>query len=190
MRYAFTAALFCFLTFPLRAQTVGDPLPQRRSAIVRFPPTAFPELPKNVVTELNRRGCTIPQPYTDRRANVIRGVFATPGQTDWAVLCSVNGFSSILVFWNGSEQHPAVIAELPDEKFLIRESGGSGFARSIKAVETKTVAQHFRTDGSPERPRIAHDGVLDESFAGKPSIVHYHHSGKWLRSCPEPKIQY
>jgi hypothetical protein len=48
--------------------------------IVRLAPTAFPELPGNVVQELQRRGCTIPQEsYTKGRNNVIKGRFAKPG---------------------------------------------------------------------------------------------------------------
>jgi hypothetical protein len=36
--------------------------------------------------------------------------FARPGQTDWAVLCSVGRVSSVLVFWTGSETNPALNA--------------------------------------------------------------------------------
>ena len=72
--------------------------------VVRFNPTAFPDLPENLEAARQRRGCTIPQvPMIDGRHNVIRGEFLKPGQTDWAVLCSVGRVSSILVFWNGSE---------------------------------------------------------------------------------------
>ena len=35
---------------------------------------------------------------TGKLDNVVRGEFAKRGQSDWAVLCSVNGVSSILVF--------------------------------------------------------------------------------------------
>ena len=64
-------------------------------------PAAFPELPANLVQELQRRQCTIPQEtFSKKRNNVIKGEFARPGQTDWGVLCSVKGVSTILVFWN------------------------------------------------------------------------------------------
>jgi hypothetical protein len=62
--------------------------------IVRLPPTAFPELPRNVVRELQRRGCSIPQEaFTKKPHNVITGQFARPGERDWAVLCSNIGYS-------------------------------------------------------------------------------------------------
>ena len=66
--------------------------------IVQLPPTAFPELPTNLVQELQRRGCTIPQEaYSKTKPNnVIKGEFARAGQIDWAVLCSVRGVSTIL----------------------------------------------------------------------------------------------
>ena len=68
-----------------------------------------------MVHELQRRGCTIPQTaFTKKPHNVIRGEFAKPGQTDWALLCSIKGVSTILVFWNGSEKNPAEIAKMED----------------------------------------------------------------------------
>jgi hypothetical protein len=51
--------------------------------VVRLKPTVFPELPKNLMAALQRRGCTIPQvPMIDGRHNVIKGEFSKPGQTD------------------------------------------------------------------------------------------------------------
>jgi hypothetical protein len=43
-------------------------------ATFQLAPEAFTELPRSLQTELRRRGCSIPQPFTnDRRQNVIRG---------------------------------------------------------------------------------------------------------------------
>jgi len=62
--------------------------------VTRLEPSAFPELPGNIRQELERRGCTIPQVWKDRKPhNVIRGEFTRNGQTDWAVFCSVNRVS-------------------------------------------------------------------------------------------------
>src|SRR2546425_5507102 len=55
---------------------------------------------------------------TKKANNVIKGEFAKPGQTDWAVLCSVKGISTILVFWNGSENNPAAIAPMEDRNYV------------------------------------------------------------------------
>ena len=37
--------------------------------MVRLPPSAFPELPRNVVKELQRRGCSIPQEAFSKKLN-------------------------------------------------------------------------------------------------------------------------
>src|SRR6266571_7420509 len=96
--YLLTIAGLCFGQAPADLQEVFERADRQ---IVRLSPTAFPELPTNVLVELQRRGCTIPQvPMVAQ--NVIKGEFSKPGQTDWAVLCSVNRVSSILIFWNGS----------------------------------------------------------------------------------------
>src|SRR5262249_47975777 len=73
--------------------------------IVQLSPAAIPGLPANLVKELERRGCTIPQEApTKKSSNVIKGAFAKPGQTDWAALCSVNGGSTTLGFWKTSRK--------------------------------------------------------------------------------------
>src|SRR5437773_8891389 len=104
--------------------------------ITRLSPAAFPELPANLVQELQRRGCTIPQEtFSKKRNNVIKGEFAKPGQTDWAVLCSVKGVSTILVFWNGSEKNPASLASREDIGYVQFIGGDQwGYSRGIDAV--------------------------------------------------------
>lgn len=106
---------------------------------VRLPPKAFPELPSNVRAELERRGCTIPQvPMINGRQNVIKGEFSKPGQTDWAVLCSIDRVSSILIFWNGSNLKPADIEKTADLNHLQGWGGDKiVYDRAIKPVGAK-----------------------------------------------------
>src|ERR1700733_9184795 len=67
--------------------------------VTRPPPSAFAELPTRIKRELERRGCTIPQVSADQKPqNVIKGEFTGKGRTDWAVLCSKNHVSTILIF--------------------------------------------------------------------------------------------
>jgi hypothetical protein len=155
------------------AQRTGDPPSRHTYPVLRLKPTAFPELPKSLVAELERRGCTIPQPYTNRRANVIRGQFAQPGQTDWAVLCSSQGFSSILVFWNAAERNPAEIAKWPEPDSTVI------YDHFIKSVGRKFIMDHYRTYGGPKPPPIDHQGI--ESGGEKASGVLYYYRGKWLK---------
>jgi hypothetical protein len=150
--------------------------------IVRLPPTAFPELPGNVVRKLEHRGCSIPQTaYTKGPHNVIRGEFSKPGQTDWAVLCSVKGASTILVFWNGSAKNPAELAQMEDRIYLQGITPEQiGFSRGISAVGKDFIMRHYDAYGGPQPPPIDHQGI-DDAFIEKASVVWYFYAGKWLK---------
>jgi len=82
------AALVLMLTAGVR---------QSSAKIRQLPPSAFPELPTNLVEELHRRECQIPHVQKRKRGNVIHGEFLKPGQADWAVLCSMKKYTSLLV---------------------------------------------------------------------------------------------
>ena len=113
--------------------------------------------------------------------NVIRGEFAKPGQTDWAVLCSVKGVSTILVFWNGSEKNPAEIAKLEDQIFLQGITADEiGFSRGISAVGNEFIMEHYQAYGGPKPPPINHQGIND-AFLEKGSEVQYFYGGKWVK---------
>jgi hypothetical protein len=168
---ALAATLFCVLPLPIAAQAIGQPSSQLTYPIRRIPPTAFPELPKNLVTELERRGCTIPQPYRDGKENVIRGEFAKPEQTDWAVLCSTQGSTSLLVFWNGKTTNPLVLDKSSDDPHRT-------FDWYIRAVDRKSILDHYRAYGGPKPPPIDHHGI--ESGGEHVSVFLYRYRGKWL----------
>ena len=157
---------------PCFGQTPGNPPPESKYAIVRLPPTTFSELPKNLVTELKRRGCTVPQTFPpDQRSNVIRGSFAKAGQTDWAVLCSMKGFTSLLVFWNDSAANSVELGKNPDDANRL-------FDWFIRPVGRKFIVDHYRAYGGPKPPPIDHQGI--ESGGDSASVVLYYCRGKWL----------
>lgn len=150
----------------------------------RLPPTAFPELPGEIVRELVSRGCTIPQTFASSSPeNIIRGEFAKPEQQDWAVLCSVNRVSSILIFWGGSTHDVAEVYTAPDKSELQGIGGGRiGYSRAISTVGKEYIESHYaayRDGGAPEPPPIDHEGIND-AFIEKASTVHYFYQGKWL----------
>jgi hypothetical protein len=150
--------------------------------ILRLPPSAFPGLPTTILTELNRRGCLIPQvPAANQPHNVIRGEFAKPGQTDWAVLCSTGGVSSILVYWKGSATNPAQIAEMKDIDRL-QDSGANGitYSRAIAPADRARILPYYEAYGGTKPARIDHQGIND-AFVEKASVVHYFYQGKWLQ---------
>jgi hypothetical protein len=155
---------------------VGSGLAQ----IVRLSPSAFPELPKNLRADLTRRGCQIPQiPAAKQPHNVIKGEFAKAGQTDWAILCSIGGVSSIFVFWNGSTANPAQIAEVKDIDRLQQSGTSIDYSREIAPVDRAYILQHYQAYGGAKPPPLDHQGI-DDGFAEKASVVFYFYRGKWV----------
>ena len=112
----------------------------------RLLPAVFVDLPAPVRSELERRGCTVPQPFTSTRpANVIKGRFTSANQTDWAVLCSRQRASSILVFRGGAA--PVIeIASEPDVNSLqtVDGKGSIGYSRAIAVANRRYIQDHSK----------------------------------------------
>lgn len=176
----FASATHCM--FGQLPQEMKRKFDEAERRIVRLPPSTFRQLPAEVVQELQRRKCTIPQEsYTKELHNVIRGEFAKPRQQDWAVLCSKGGVSSILVFWNGSAANPATLASMEDRNYLQGDVGDKiNFSRGIRAVNKQYIMRHYDAYGGVKPPPIDHQGI-DDMFIEKASTTHYFHAGKWLR---------
>lgn len=152
------------------------------AATTRLAPTTFPQLPRRIMRNLQARGCTVPQSFgSSVPHNVISGEFAKKGQKDWAVLCSKNKVSSILVFWGGSTKSVANIARAEDRGYLqgIDGAGTIGFSRAIGVVDSDYILRHYREYGGPKPPPIYHEGI-NNAFVEKASTVLYYHRGKWL----------
>ena len=165
-------------------ETQGWDVERADAEILRLQPSAFRELPASITRELVRRGCLIPQAeeWADGLHNVISGQFRRPGQTDWAIVCSIDRISSILVFWNGSA---ADVENLngdrrPDRDYL-QDIGDHrlGFSWLISAVGKKYILDHYAWHGGPEPPRIDHEGI-NSAFVGKASTILYWYKGEWL----------
>ena len=148
----------------------------------RLAPPAFPELPANLVQELHQRGCTIPQEtYGHEPHNVIKGEFARHGQMDWAVLCSVKGVSTILVFWNASARSSTAVGSQKDLNY-VQDLGRDqiGYSKRVNAVDRAFIMRHYLTYGGQKPPVIDHQGI-DDAFVEKGSTTWYFTKGKWLQ---------
>ena len=148
--------------------------------IGRLSPTAFSELPRQIVVKLLSLGCTIPQTNDiSGRHNVIKGSFQRPNQTDWAVLCSRHRTSSILIFWRGSTQQFSEIGKQRDNLFLQTVGGGAiAFSRKISPVGQRYILDHYREYHGPTPPPLNHQGI-DDGFLGKASTIHFYYGHKW-----------
>ena len=110
----------------------------------------------------------------------MKGEFAKPGQTDWAVLCSVGGISSILVFWNSSEVNSAEIEKMKDiDRLQSWVNDRMVYSRAITPVGRKYIMEHYNAYDRVKPPPIDHQGI-DDAFVGKASVVLYFYQGKWL----------
>ena len=166
-------------------ETLARPLRDRwdsaDAATVRLPPTAFPQLPLAVRSDLERRQCTVPQAYDDTTpANVVSGAFRRAGETDWAVLCSRNDTSRILVYWGGPPGSPDSLASEPDRSQLQGGVGtGIGYSRALGVASPAYIRKHYEWYGGSTPPPLDHEGIND-IFVEKASVVWYWYNGHWL----------
>jgi hypothetical protein len=142
-------------------------------------PDQLKGLPTNIIVELKKLDCVIPQGILDH-TNAIDGEFAIKGQKDWAVLCSTNGKAHIHIFWGGPEKCPSFIAERSDEDFIYKQSNGDWeYFRGLGKVDKKFILDHYEAYGGTKPPPITHDAI-DDRWLEKGSVVHYCHQGQWI----------
>jgi beta-lactamase regulating signal transducer with metallopeptidase domain len=153
--------------------------------IRRVSPEAFPNLPFEVRTELRNRGCLMPEQTAVNEEtpgqwrNVIEGEFFEKGKTSYAVLCSVNEWSSILVFRNASDRHPDELAKSEDKNQLQGIGNGKiAYSRAIQPADSRFILNHYRAYGGPEPPPLDHQGI-DDVFLEKASVTYYWYRGEW-----------
>ena len=149
--------------------------------IRRLPVDAFPQLPAPVAQVLRSRKCMVPQPDDTGARNVIRGEFIAHGELGWAVLCSVDESSTLLVFRNDADEAPQALVTREDRNYLQGLGGDKiGFSREITAVDRAFILRHYRAYGGPPPPAIDHHGI-DDAFLGKASTTWFFHAGRWLQ---------
>jgi hypothetical protein len=150
---------------------------------VRLAPARFAALPSAIRSELDRRGCSIPQPFTakaDQPENAIRGHFISPAATDWAVLCSRQRRSSVLIFRGGGVSKIDELAAGEDAACLqVTGPGEIGYSRGISVASPRDIREHNRNPDQP-LPVLNHDGIND-AFIGKASVIWYWSGNQWLQ---------
>jgi hypothetical protein len=156
-----------------------------RSYLIRhLPVSSFPELPPAVADSLNRRGCLIPQTYEAHQPeNVIHASFERAGSSDWAVLCSVKGTVSLLVFFSGDSaetfDEPFVLASAPEtERLQARDQTGAlGFNWGIDPASPEQV--HDAQAGLDHRPPLPDHDALADSTVDHRTVYHYYAKHAW-----------
>jgi len=155
--------------------------------VYRFPPDSFPELPKPVRDSLAHRGCQIPTPGAFRRS-VVTGAFTVKGAVEWAILCSVQDTSQILIFNAGNG---AVVDSLGrgadsgwiqgngNNTWLFSRVIGIVSMRELNIIPIDTTSEYTVYYGRMLPKPIDHDGVY-EWFLDKASTTYYFAQGRWI----------
>jgi len=157
----------------------GREVPYR---IRHLPVSSFPELPEPVAASLSALGCLIPQTYQAHRPeNVIRGSFEHAGSNDWAVLCSVKGTVTLLVFFASNfAAQPLDLVGQPETDCLQSHdiSGVLGFNWGIDPATPQRV--HEAQAAMAHRPPPPdHDSIAD-SIVDQRTVYHLHNpDGSW-----------
>jgi hypothetical protein len=183
-------ALLCCSIVPIHSQdstslldTSGQATIDGRSApylIRHLPVNAFPQLPSAVQAQLVRRGCLIPQTYEAHQPeNVVHASLDRHGSSDWAVLCSVNGTVSLLVFMSGGNDEPIVLAKAPETSRLQPHGPPNrlGFNWAIDAASPETVHEAQLNMRHPA-PRPDHDALADSVIEGR-TVYRFYSHGAW-----------
>lgn len=150
-----------------------------RYLVRHLPVSSFPQLPPAVENLLNQRGCLIPQTYEAHQPeNVIEASLERRGSKDWAVLCSVHGTVSLLVFF-GNGAAPTVLATAPETERLEAHGadGVLGFDWGIDVASPERV--HEAQMGMRHLPaRLDHDALAD-SIIDQTTVYHYYAGDAW-----------
>jgi hypothetical protein len=152
--------------------------------IRHLPVSSFPQLPESVAGALNQRGCMIPQTYEAHRPeNVVHASLERAGSSDWAVLCSVEGKVSLLVFFDGGSGQdaaaPVVLASTEETDRLQAQPGSGvlGFNWGIDGASPEQV--HEAQSGLAQRPgRVDHDALADAVLEGR-TVYRFYAKNVW-----------
>lgn len=187
LRHACVAGLLCTVSLAtlvsaaqLPAQLKEADWARADASISRLDPRTFKGVPMAIRSALAKRGCTIPQPTGSQRArNIVSGHFTQTMRMEWAVLCSRNQRSKILVFRGKDLVQVDELAEAADADYL--EADGDGrieFSRGLATVSSRIIRRVQSSEPAPLRI-INHDGI-DDAFEGKGSTIWYWFEGTWI----------
>jgi hypothetical protein len=152
-----------------------------RYLIRHLPVSSFPALPAAIQSQLDLRGCLIPQTYEAHRPeNVVHASLQRQGSSDWAVLCSAQGTVSLLVFFGGESIKPFTLASAPEtERLQSHDSSGVlGFNWGIDPASPERVRE---AQANMERrpPLLDHDALAD-TLVDHHTIYHFYLKSAWV----------
>ena len=179
--------LFGLALLATTAALIGEAVPARQPDVVRrLAPDAFPRLPVAIRQALNARGCRIPQTWDARSpVNVAHGDLTAAGSGEWAILCSTDGASQILVYRVGPASDARVVDSLSSssDATWIQDVGGGrrGYSRLIRVKPQRQIRawREDRDRHSIPQP-IDHDAI-EQVYLEKGADAFYLARGRWYR---------
>jgi hypothetical protein len=151
-----------------------------RYVVRHLPPSAYPQIPLPILDKLTSRGCLIPQTYEAHQPeNVVHASLEHAGSSDWAVLCSVTGTVSLLVFFGSGDSEPLALATAQETARLQAHGADAtlGFNWAIDPATPDRVHQAQRNMHNPP-PRPDHDALADSVLEGK-TVYRFFANGSW-----------
>ena len=148
--------------------------------IRRLPVSSFPEVPASIKELLKQRGCMIPQTYAAHHPeNVVHASLERAGSSDWAVLCSVQGTVSLLVFFASNPAQLVVLASASETERLQAHdpTGVLGFNWGIDPASPAQIRE-AQTGLEHRPPRLDHDALAD-SVVEHRTIYHFYAKSAW-----------
>ena len=143
-----------------------------------LPLSSFPVLPAAVAGQLEQRKCMIPQTYEARTPeNVVKASLERKGSEDWAVLCSVDGATTLYVFFQSQPGVPMALRNQRDTEWLGSET--AGVYGSAWGISRRGPLQMRVPKGEAAHAAVDHDGIED-TFVERSSTTHYFHDGTWV----------
>ena len=149
--------------------------------IQHLPVSSFPTLPDPIQDQLNLRGCLIPQTYEAHRPeNVVHASLKGRGSSDWAVLCSIRGAVSLMVFFDDGAKPPVVLASAPETERLQSHdpTGVLGFNWGIDPASPKQVRE--AQAGMEHRPPPLDHDALADTLVDHRTIYHFYLRNVWI----------
>lgn len=156
------------------AASSSDSIQILRYSIRLLPVSSFPQLPSQVAAWLTNKGCMIPQTYLAHGPdNVISGSFEKAGSSDWAVLCSVKGTSTLYVFFGSNLSKPIDLRSQPDNLWLGIDPAWMSDYGSAWGIATRPSVV------MPRQDNLDHDGIDDTNLNQSTTTTHYYNDGHW-----------
>jgi hypothetical protein len=144
-----------------------------------LPIASFPGLPTPVAQVLMRRQCMIPQSFEAKQPeNVIHGSFRAPGSNDWAALCSLQGTTTLYVFFAGQFESPLALRSQADSTWL-EAAPGDTILGSSWGIAVRSAAELRASPQLHHGATLDHDAI-DDARLERSLIVHYYQAGRWL----------